>query len=89
MYEEGAVPVHSELVEDGVVENSLTKYPAAVPEAMNELIGTVSEVDVAAREKEVMANTLVVAKVAVTEILPVTSESVRGLVVEASLQLTK
>ena len=37
-----------------MVDNSLKKYSATVPDVVRERIGTVSEVDVAAREKEVM-----------------------------------
>jgi hypothetical protein len=83
------VLVHPKVVDEGVVDDSLKKYPATVSPVVNDVIGTMSEVDVAEREKEVMANTLVVAKFAVTLMAPVTLESVRGLVVEASLQSTK
>ena len=37
-----------------MVGNSLKRYSATVPDVVRETIGTVSEVDVAAREKEVM-----------------------------------
>ena len=37
-----------------MVDNSLKKYSATVPLVVRKTIGTVSEVDVAAREKEVM-----------------------------------
>jgi hypothetical protein len=41
-------------VDEGVVADSLKKYPATVPDAVRETMGTVRDVEVATREKDVM-----------------------------------
>jgi hypothetical protein len=60
--------VHPPLVDDGLVGDSLTKYPMMVPVVVKVLMGTVSEVEVAGIENELMEGMNVFATVTVTEV---------------------
>jgi hypothetical protein len=74
VYDVGAVSVHAGFVDDGAVGDSLTKYPVTEPGTVNEMIGTVREVEVAGREKDSVGARVSTMKVAL-EVLGATLPS--------------